>query len=181
MRDENGVRLTILEQCRILKLSRATYYECCKFEAERQKKKSEENKIRLKRAKNEWSAHSTYGYKKMSKHLKRLGYDWAGEKLSRNLYKELGIKGQKPVFKTTRSGKAPYGKFPCLLQNKFIAFPNQVMATDITYIKTSWGMMYFTAVIDLYSRKILSCSCIKFVIFQTKCQTKCLDKGLCLK
>lgn len=36
--DENGVRLTVLEQCRILKLSRATYYECCKFEAERQKK-----------------------------------------------------------------------------------------------------------------------------------------------
>ena len=30
------------------------------------------------------------------------------------------------------------------------------MATDITYIKTPWGMMYFTAVIDLYSRKILS-------------------------
>ena len=159
MRDENGVRLTILEQCRILKLSRATYYECCRFEAERQKKKTEENKIRLRRAKtviNEWSTHSTYGYKKMSKHLKRLGYDWAGEKLIRNLYKELGIKGQKPVFKTTRSGKAPYGKFPYLLRNKFIAFPNQVMATDITYIKTSWGMMYFTAVIDLYSRKILS-------------------------
>ena len=82
MRDENGARLSILEQCRILKLSRATYYECCKFEAERQKKKAEENKIRLKRAKsiiNEWSTHSTYGYKKMSKHLKRLGYDWAGE------------------------------------------------------------------------------------------------------
>ena len=92
----------------------------------------------------------------MSKHLKRLGYDWAGEKLIRNLYKELGIKGQKPVFKTTRSGKAPYGKFPYLLRNKFIAFPNQVMATDITYIKTPWGMMYFTTVIDLYSRKILS-------------------------
>lgn len=30
------------------------------------------------------------------------------------------------------------------------------MATDIIYIKTPWSMMYFTAVIDLYSRKILS-------------------------
>ena len=30
------------------------------------------------------------------------------------------------------------------------------MATDITYIKTRWGMTYFTAVIDLYSLKILS-------------------------
>ena len=68
IRSKNGVRLTILEQCRILKLSRATYYECCRFEAERQKKKTEENKIRLRRAKtviNEWSTHSTYSYKKM--------------------------------------------------------------------------------------------------------------------
>ena len=73
-----------------------------------------------------------------------------------DLYHQLGIKGMRPVFKTTRSGKAPYGKFPYKLRGKFIRFSNQVMATDITYIKTPWGMMYFTAVIDLFSRKILS-------------------------
>ena len=74
------------------------------------KKRVEENKIMLKRAKtviHERSTNSTYGYKKMlSKHLKRHGNDWTEEKLIRNLYKELGIKGQKPVFKTIRSGKA---------------------------------------------------------------------------
>ena len=126
----------------------------------KQLRKTEENKIRVERAKkvfDEWLTHETYGYKKMSMHLKtKLGLDWANEKYIRNLYQELGIKGMKPVFKTTRAGKAPYGKFPYLLRNKFISFSNQVMATDITYIKTSWGMMYFTAVIDLYSRKILS-------------------------
>ncbi len=73
------------------------------------------------------------------------GHAWAGQKTVRKLYRELGIKGMKPVFKTTRGGKTPYGKFPYLLRNKFARFPNQVMATDITYIKTSWGMMYFTA------------------------------------
>lgn len=126
----------------------------------KQLRKTEENKIRVERAKkvfDEWLTHETYGYKKMSMYLKtKLGLDWANEKYIRNLYHELGIKGMKPVFKTTRAGKAPYGKFPYLLRNKLISFSNQVMATDITYIKTSWGMMYFTAVIDLYSRKILS-------------------------
>lgn len=159
MKDQNGKKVSVLEQCRIFQISRATYYACKKEEEERLIRKAEENKIRLSRAKiviNEWTTHSTYGYKKMSEHLKRLGNEWAGEKLIRNLYSELGIRGQRPVFKTTRSGKAPYGKFPYLLRNKFIAFPNQVMATDITYIKTAWGMMYFTAVIDLFSRKILS-------------------------
>ena len=42
-----------------------------------------------------------------------------------------------------------------LLKNKAIQFPNQVWATDITYIRTDDGMLYFTAVIDLFSRKIL--------------------------
>lgn len=56
----------------------------------------------------------------------------------------------------TRSGQAPYGKVSYLLRDKYISFQNQVMASDITYIKNPLGMMYFTAVIDLYSRKILS-------------------------
>lgn len=133
-----------------------------KKEEERQRKKLGDDKIRLERAKivfDEWMSHDTYGYQKMARHLKKkFGYKWAGQKLIRKLYRELGIKGMKPVFKTTKAGKAPYGKFPYLLRNKFVRFPNQVMATDITYIKTRWGMMYFTAVIDLYSRKILSWS-----------------------
>jgi len=149
-----------LEQCKILEISRASYYENMKNWEEKQKKKEEESKIRVEHAKkvfDEWVSHETYGYQKMSKHLKtRCNFEWANEKYIRNLYFELGIKGMKPVFKTTKQGKAPYGKFPYLLRNKFIRFSNQVMATDITYIKTSWGMMYFTAVIDLYSRKILS-------------------------
>ena len=95
----------------------------------------------------EWLSHDTYGYQKMARHLKdKRGYAWAGEKLVRKLYRGLGIKGMKPVFKTTRGGKTPYGKFPYLLRDKFVRFPNQVMATDITYIRTRWGMMYFTAV-----------------------------------
>ena len=40
MHDKNGVGLSVLEQCRILKLPRATYYERRRFEAERQKKKA---------------------------------------------------------------------------------------------------------------------------------------------
>lgn len=120
---------------------------------------AEETRVMTERAGivfDEWSTHETYGYQKMSKHLKKHGYEWAGEKCVRLLYERLGLRGLRPAFKTTRAGKAPYGKFPYLLRNKAIRFPNQVMATDITYIKTPWGMMYFTAVIDLFSRKILS-------------------------
>ena len=46
--------------------------------------------------------------------------------------------------------------FPYLLRNLAITRPNQVWATDITYIPTVNGHVYLTAVIDWFSRKILS-------------------------
>lgn len=156
---EHGSQLTIEDQCKLLKISRAAYYDNKNNDEQRQSKRQEKNRIAVERADivfNEWLTHEAYGYLKMSMHLRKKGYCWAREKRVRLLYKQLGIEGLRPVFKTTKAGKAPYGKFPYLLRHKIIRYPNQVMATDITYIKTKWGMMYFTAVIDLFSRKILS-------------------------
>jgi len=47
-------------------------------------------------------------------------------------------------------------KYPYLLRGKAIWLPNQVWATDITYIKLSGGYVYLIAIIDLFSRKVLS-------------------------
>ena len=47
-------------------------------------------------------------------------------------------------------------KYPYLLRGKAIWLPNQVWATDITYIKLSCGYVYLVAIIDLFSRKVLS-------------------------
>lgn len=47
-------------------------------------------------------------------------------------------------------------KYPYLLAGKAICHPNQIWATDITYIKLSGGHVYLAAIIDLYSRKVLT-------------------------
>jgi putative transposase len=47
-------------------------------------------------------------------------------------------------------------KYPYLLRDKAIWLPNQVWATDITYIKLGTGYAYLVAIIDLYSRKVLA-------------------------
>jgi putative transposase len=47
-------------------------------------------------------------------------------------------------------------KYPYLLRGKTLWLPNQVWATDITYIKLAGGYVYLVAIIDLYSRKVLS-------------------------
>ena len=92
----------------------------------------------------------------MSHHMLRNGQEWATEYRIRTIYKELGLKGQTPVFITTKSAKGKVAKYPYLLRNRKIHYVNEVWATDITYIKIGGCMVYFTAIIDLFSRKILS-------------------------
>ncbi len=161
MKGENNSKLTVKEQCDILDISKASYYDNLLKQEKRKEWKAKEMEIFKERSKivmEVWceDGFSTYGYQSMSKELLRRGYSWAKEKTVRKLYKRLGLKGLKPVFCTTKASSSPYAKFPYLLRGKKISFVNQVWATDITYIKMPWGMMYFTAVIDLYSRKILS-------------------------
>lgn len=46
--------------------------------------------------------------------------------------------------------------YPYLLRSKRIRYPNQVWATDITYLKLDFGYVYLVVIMDLYSRKVLS-------------------------
>lgn len=96
------------------------------------------------------------GYRKMAHYLAAKGWRLATEKRIRLLYGQLGLKGIAPVFRTTRPSRHPAGKFPYLLGNRPLRYVNEVWATDITYIKLPGGMVYLTAILDLYSRKVLS-------------------------
>jgi len=46
--------------------------------------------------------------------------------------------------------------YPYLLRGKQIRYPNQVWASDLTYIRLPGGHVYLVAIVDLYSRKVLS-------------------------
>lgn len=161
MVDSSSKVLSISEQCRILGLPRSVYYRKRSEMTPTDKEKRDE----AKRAEYledcdvvlaEWTDHSTYGYIKMSHHLLRKGFEWATEHRIRRIYKELGLKGLTPAFKTTRPSKGKQGKYPYLLRNRTIRYVNEVWATDMTYMKLGDMMVFFTAIIDLHSRKILS-------------------------
>jgi len=78
----------------------------------------------------------------------------AGRKLIKRLMDELGIYAIYPKPRLSIPGKG-HKKFPYLLKNKSIDYPNQVWAIDITFIPMKHGYMYMTAIIDWYSRYIV--------------------------
>ena len=69
--------------------------------------------------------------------------------------RKIGLKAIYPKLNLSKARKE-HKKYPYLLRKKIIRFPNQVWATDITYIKLNGSHMYLTAIIDLYSRKVLT-------------------------
>lgn len=99
-----------------------------------------------------------YGYRKITSALKAEYNIDANHKKILKMMNEMGIEGIYPrkFIKTTVKNKTQNNIYPYLLKNITINHPNQVWATDITYIKLPERFMYFTAIIDLYSRYIVA-------------------------
>ena len=94
------------------------------------------------------------GVIKMVKYLKRIGYH-VGNKLIRRLMRSMNLLAIYP--KPNLSKPHPQHKiYPYLLKGLEIIRANQVWAADITYIQLRRGFCYLVAVMDWYSRYVLS-------------------------
>ena len=101
-----------------------------------------------------YTAHPDYGKRRMSIVLRKKGLD-AGVRLARTLMKRMGLEAVGP--KPSLSKPHPNHKiYPYGLRGIKIARPNQIWSTDITYLPMRNGFLYLTAVIDWYSRYILT-------------------------
>ncbi len=95
-----------------------------------------------------------YGYRKVAREICAKHMP-TSEKQVRRIMKRAGLQA---IFPGRNLSKARQGhkKYPYLLAGKIIRYPNQVWATDLTYIKLPSGHVYLMAIIDLYSRKVLN-------------------------
>jgi len=102
----------------------------------------------------EYTRHPFYGSRRLTAWLRREG-NRVNIKRVRRLMKEMGIEAiyQKPNLSKASPG---HKKYPYLLKNMVIDHPDQVWSTDITYIRMRHGFVYLTAVIDWFSRYVLS-------------------------
>ncbi len=95
-----------------------------------------------------------YGYRRIQLQLRKTGFE-VGEHRLRRIMAELNIMAIYPKPNLSKPCKM-HKIYPYLLRGLKITHINQVWATDITYIKMDGAFMYLTAVIDLFSRKVLS-------------------------
>jgi len=102
----------------------------------------------------EYTRHPFYGSRKLRIYLCSLGYRINRKRVQR-LMGILGLAGMAPGPNTSR--RHPKHKvYPYLLRGMLVIRPNQVWSTDITFIRLQQGFVYLVAVIDWYSRKVLS-------------------------
>lgn len=95
-----------------------------------------------------------YGRRKMTLSLREQGHEVNVKRVAR-LMGVMGIQAIYPKPKTTvRSSE--HKVYPYLLHNKKIEQPDLVWCTDITYIPLKGGYMYLVAVMDWFSRYVLS-------------------------
>ncbi|MEF9876756.1 MAG: DDE-type integrase/transposase/recombinase [Gordonibacter sp.] len=94
------------------------------------------------------------GARKMAKECCRRGYHTTRHQ-ARRLMAEMNVKPCYPKPNLSKPAQAN-PKFPYLLRGMRIWLPNQVWATDITYIKMGRHHMYLSAVIDWATRMIVS-------------------------
>jgi len=146
----NNSELSISRQCELIGKSRSWYYY-----------KSSIDNIRIKRDNKDkiiiteiLNKYPQYGYRKVSLESKEKGL-YIKEKRTRRLMSEMGIKAVYPTHRTGKVNKEDK-KYPYLLKNIEIKHINQAWAADITYIKLPVGKVYLIAILDIYSRKILS-------------------------
>lgn len=95
-----------------------------------------------------------YGSRRMTVFLRGQGYDINRKRVVR-LMQTMGIEAIYPKPNLSRRN-LEHRIYPYLLRGKEITRPNEVWSADITYVPMRSGFMYLVAIIDWFSRYVLS-------------------------
>lgn len=139
--------LSVTQQCQLLGLPRASYYY--------QPQSETAENLRLMRVIDEtYLLYPYFGSRLMARWLGREGY-LVNRKRIQRLMRLMGLEAiyAKPNLSQPQPGHRIY---PYLLRNLTVTLPNQVWASDITYIPVEGGYAYLYAILDWYSRYVLA-------------------------
>lgn len=146
MIEKTHPKLSLKKQCELLSISRSSIY----YEPNPRK----EDLVLMREIDKQYIETPFYGSRRMKEVLKRKGYSINRKRVVR-LMKKMGIEAIYPKPKTSISNSL-HRKYPYLLKDKKISSPDQAWAADITYVPIEDGFGYLVAIIDWYSRYVIS-------------------------
>jgi len=139
--------LSVRRQCDLLGLARSgLYYE--------PQGESPENLALMRLLDEAYTAWPFYGVRKMTAQLAREGQA-VNVKRVRRLMRLMGLETIYPRKRLSVPGEG-HKRYPYLLRGVEIVRPDQVWSADITYIRLRRGFLYLAAILDWYSRYVLS-------------------------
>jgi putative transposase len=142
--------MSVREQCRLLEVPRSTvYYEPCGPKAS--------DAALMRRLDEQYTATPFYGVERMTAVLRREGLV-VGHNRVRRLLRWMGLEAIYPKPRLSVPGGPEHRVYPYLLRGLRIDRPNQVWSADITYIRLAHGFAYLVAVLDWFSRYVVSWS-----------------------
>jgi putative transposase len=139
--------LSVRRQCALLGVNRSSlYYEPVA--------ETPENLRLMRRIDAQYTAHPFYGSRKMTRWLVQEG-EAVNRKRVQRLMRVMGLEAIYPKPRLSLAGRG-HRVFPYLLRNVRIERADQVWSSDITYVPLATGFMYLAAIIDWYSRYVLT-------------------------
>ena len=140
-------RLSITEQCRLLSISRSSFY----YEPTGE---TALNLVLMRQIDEQFLETPFYGVRQMTWHLRAEGH-LVNEKRIRRLMRLMGLM---PIYQRPNTSRKAKGHkiWPYLLRGLAITRPNQVWCADVTYIPMRRGFLYLVAIMDWATRKALA-------------------------
>jgi putative transposase len=153
--DEHRERFGVEPMCRTLGVSASAYYQ--RATSERSERAVEDERL-LERIREVHAAnYYAYGYRRTWKALRRAGHEVGRDRVKR-LMRQAGVQGAKrrgkPWRTTTPDPTATRG--PDLVRRDFSADrPDALWVADFTYLRCWEGVVFFSFVIDVFSRRVV--------------------------
>lgn len=148
----DGLQLSIAQSCQALEVSRCGYYKWICRQVPFSKNDDVDLRNEIQDIVLEFPGH---GYRRVTAELRNRGYEVIHKRVLRLMREDNLLclkKNFKPVTTDSSHGLPVY---PNLLKTTQISRPNQIWASDITYVQLMHEHIYLAVIIDLYSRKCI--------------------------
>jgi len=146
--DKTETELSIRKQCDLLDIPRSMVYYDLKPLVSREDKEVMDEIDRI------YTKRPYFGRRRITDELVERGYCVNHKRVGR-LMKVMGIQSVLPKPYTSKPAEG-HTVYPYLLQNITASYPNHIWGVDITYIRMKNDWMYLFAILDWYSRYVVS-------------------------